>query len=299
MQQAVRRVLTARGGGRRRDSCHGLLALALAAAGCGAPPPLVAETVAVPERRFAVGNEARHDLFAPILAGRGGGFVCVGGDHCYTLLALAEADWAVLLDHDPRVVALHHELGRRVADDASALLAGLDTPPADPELAARWQQICEHLRRVAGRESTWLGDPSLYTRVRSRWQAGAVIPLLGDLAGDIALSSIAANARARGIEFTAVYLSNAEETITDRGRLRRNLAALPRSPDGVLLRTFFLPDWPAADGLWSYQIHTFERYLARAGDPPAELAVIVADARARGELHVDPAEPALSTIARP
>lgn len=265
-------------------------------ASCSPPAPLVAEDLPAPQRRFVVGNEARHDLFAGTLTGRGGGFMCVGGDHCYTLLALASADVTILVDHDPRVIELHHELGRRlVAADPPALLADLTNPPA-ASLTESWPTITEHLRRVAARDSTWLSDPVLYARLRERWQTRAVHPVVGDLAGDRTLASIAAFARARDLEFTAIYLSNAEETLTDRGALRRNLAALPRTANSVLLRTFYLPDWPAADGLWSYQVHSLADYLAHAGDPPAALATILADARARGALFVDASQPAFSTI---
>lgn len=261
--------------------------------GCGPPAPLVAEDLPAPQRRFIVGNEARHDLFAPTLTGRGGAFLCVGGDHCYTLLALASADVAVLLDHDPRVIELHHELGRRLAAaDPAAFLASLGTPAAG--LTESWPIITDHLHRVAERRSTWLSDPVLYARLRERWHV--VHPVVGDLAGEQTLPSIAAFVRTRDHTFTAIYLSNAEETLTDRGRLRRNLAALPRSADCVLMRTFYLPDWPAADGLWSYQVHSLSDYLLHAGDPPAEMATIVADARARGVLHIDASQPAFSIV---
>jgi hypothetical protein len=81
---------------------------------CGEPAALQAEDLPAPARRFVVGNEGRHDLFGEALAGRGGALLCVGGDHCYTLLALAGAEAAYLLDHDRRVVDLHAELGARV-----------------------------------------------------------------------------------------------------------------------------------------------------------------------------------------
>lgn len=266
---------------------------------CGEPAALQAEDLPAPARRFVVGNEGRHDLFGEALAGRGGALLCVGGDHCYTLLALAGAEAAYLIDHDRRVIELHAELGARVIDapDADELLAGLAAPPTQVSLAAAWPAVTDHLRRVAARPSTWLSDPVLYARSREAWRTGAVHPLLGDLAGDRAMASIARSARDRGLFFTAIYLSNAEETLVERGALRRNLAGLPRAPGSVLLRTFFLPDWPAADGLWSYQVHGVEHYLARAGDPPMDLAAIVADARARGELRVDREQPGLSTIA--
>jgi hypothetical protein len=273
-----------------------------ALAGCGAPdrpPALDAEELAAPERRFVVGNEGRHDVFAAALAGRGGAALCVGGDHCYTIAALAGADRLFVVDHDARVIAVHRELGARVAAAATAeeLLAGLAAAPVDAELAAAWPVVREHLGgRVAARAGTWLSDPVLYARSHALWRSGAVHAVVGDLAGARAMASVARAAREGGYEFTAVYLSNVEETIADRGRLRANLAELPRAAGSALLRTFYLEDWAAADGLWSYQVHALDHYLERAGDPPMGLAEILADAASRGELRVDAGQPGLSFV---
>lgn len=254
-------------------------------AGCGAPA-LEAEELPAPTRRFLVGNEGRHELFAPALAGRGGALLCVGGDHCYTLAALAGAERLYVVDHDRRVVDLHAELAGRIAaaDSPAALLAGLSRAPAG-DLARRWAIVADHLRGVAGRRRSWLADAELYARVRGLWAEGRVEAVVGDVAGARAMPSIARAARARGLVFTAVYLSNVEETLADRAGLRRNLEALPRSPDAALLRTFFDAAVPAADGLWSYQVEALAGYLARSGAPRP------------GAMRVDPREPGLSTIA--
>lgn len=212
---------------------------------------------------YLVGNESRHDLFAAAIADRGGAYLGVGGDQNYTLIAVAGAELAFLLDRDPAIAALHRELGRRIvaALDPEALLRGL-SDPADPPpaaLARSWPALVVHLRRVAarardGRPTTWLSDPVLYARLRERWRSGAIHVVVGDLAGDVAMPTIAAAAASRGRAFAVVYLSNAEEAIAEPARLAANLRALPRSGGAVLLRTSGRPDVPAADGLWSYEV---------------------------------------------
>lgn len=260
-----------------------------------AAPALVDEALPAPARRFLIGNETAHALFARELAGRRGAFLGVGGDACYTLMALADSERAYLLDHDPQVVALHRALGPRIAatPDPEQFLTALTAPPG-PELAASWPAVTAHLRRVAARPHTWLSDPELYARVHRLWQTGAVSPVLGDLGGTRAMPTIAAHA---GLPFTVVYLSNVEETLTDRHRLDENLAALPRDPNALLLRTLHRPDWPAAD-LWSYQSHNLTALLARDRDTLTDLPAIVDDAAARGALVFTPQAPAHSTIAR-
>jgi hypothetical protein len=221
----------------------------------------VHEPVPAAAAHYLVGNESRHDLFAAAIADRGGAYLGVGGDQNYTLIAAQRAERAFILDLDPKIAALHRELGRRIVAAATppALLAGL-RDPADPPPAALadvWPALVRHLERTAerrhgGRPTTWLGDPVLYDIIRARWQAGAVELVVGDLAGDTAMASIAAAAGSRGLRFAAVYLSNAEETIAARARLAANLRRLPRAPGAVVLRTS--SGGQAQDGLWSYQL---------------------------------------------
>lgn len=222
---------------------------------------------AVPEvaAHYLISNEARHDLFVGSPAPPGGAYLGVGSEQNYTLIGLLRPARAYLLDHDRRIGALHRELGRRIvaAPTPEALLAGLDAGPADPELAGIWPVLAEHLRRVRERPRrglgpTWLGDPVLYDVVRARWLAGAVEVVLGDLAGDTAMPSIAAAAASRGLEFSAVYLSNAEEVAPAPERIAANLGALPRATGAVLLRTRAGGPEPAADGLWSYHVAPLE-----------------------------------------
>lgn len=212
---------------------------------------------------YLVGNESRHDLFSAAIAERGGAYLGVGGEQNYTLIAVAGSELAFLLDRDPAIAALHDELGRRIvaAADPDVFLRGLVDPadPPPPALARSWPPLVDHLRRVAaraqnGRPTTWLSDPVLYARLRDRWRRGAIHVVVGDLAGDVAMPTIAAAAASRGRPFAVVYLSNAEEGLADLARLANNLRALPCLSGAVLLRTSGRPDVPAVDGLWSYEV---------------------------------------------
>lgn len=271
-----------------------LMLLALLGA-CAREPALVDEPLPAPAARFLVGNETRHDLFTAALAHRGGAFLGVGGDACYTLMALASSERAYLIDHDPQVIALHRELGPRIAA-ATTPAAFLDlAPPLDPALREPWPAITAHLRRTAARPHTWLSDANLYTRAHTLWRAEVVHPVVGDLTGATAMPAIARAAASHDLQFTAIYLSNVEETLADRHALDDNLAALPRARDAIVLRTLHRPDWPAAD-LWSYQTHDLTALLNRDRDTLTTLATIL-DAAAT--LRFDPQAPALSAITAP
>lgn len=192
------------------------------------------EPVAATRAHYLVSNEARHDLFAPAIAGRGGAYLGVGADQNYTLIAVSRAERVYILDHDRKILELHRELGRRIlaAATAESFLAGLTEPPP-ASLADAWPAVTRHLERIHarrqdGRPTTWLGDPALYDVIRERWRDGAVELVLGDLAGDTAMPSIAAAAASRGLRFTVVYLSNAEEGLADPARLDHSPRSIPR-----------------------------------------------------------------------
>lgn len=262
---------------------------------CARETALVDEPLPAPAARFLVGNETRHDLFAAALADRRGAFLGVGGDACYTLMALASSERAYLIDHDPQVIALHRELGPRIAAAATPA-AFLDlAPPVDATLHEPWPGITAHLRRTAARPHTWLSDANLYTRVHTLWRADAVHPVVGDLTGATAMPAIARAAASHDLQFTAIYLSNVEETLADRHALDDNLAALPRTPEAIVLRTLHRPDWPAAD-LWSYQTHDLTALLTRDRETLTTLPAILG---AAATLRFDPQAPALSAITAP
>ncbi len=215
-----------------------------------------------------VGNEARHDLFAAAIANLGGTYLGVGGEQNYTLAALADVSHLIVIDYDPQVIALHRELGTRITQATSPeqFLADLaDAHPAETTLQRAWPTVVTHLQRLLNRScaanKTWLCDPTLYARCRSLWLSGRVYLVLGDLAGESAMASVAHFARADHLHFTVIYLSNAEETVPHLGRLAINLAALPHSDATLILRTFFDAPQPAADGLWTYQIQPLTNFL--------------------------------------
>ena len=89
-----------RGGARRLA----LILYALLTGDSSARSPLVEqwrsepvdEQVPPPRAHFLVGNETRHDLFAPVITGRGGAYLGVGGDQNYTLVAVSRASLVFL-----------------------------------------------------------------------------------------------------------------------------------------------------------------------------------------------------------
>jgi formylglycine-generating enzyme required for sulfatase activity len=59
---------------------------------------------------YVVSNEPRSRLWRPYVEHLGGGYVGVGIDQNYTLMAHARSEWAWLFDYDPTIVKLHHVL---------------------------------------------------------------------------------------------------------------------------------------------------------------------------------------------
>ena len=93
-----------------------------------------------------------------------------------------------------------------------------------------------------GRPASYVADEERWRRVRRLQLADRVIPVVGDLGGDVALPAIAEHLRARNLEVTAFYTSNVEfYLVGDRvfGAFVRNLASLPLAPGSVLIKSFF------------------------------------------------------------
>ena len=124
-----------------------------------------------------------------------------------------------------------------------------------------------------GRQAGFLSTPARYDVVRKLQLAGRVIPVVGDLAGDLALAAIGRDARRRGLAISAFYVSNVEFYLMRDGsfeRFARTAAALPRDARSTIVRSCFGyacgPDHPAAlPGHYSVQLaQTLDDFAAAA-----------------------------------
>jgi hypothetical protein len=236
-------------------------------------------------QHYLTGNEHHLDAFADRLGEtRGGGYIGVGADQAFLLIAWADPELAWLIDYDAEVVAIHriHLTFLRAADTpdqffelwsregrtrAHALLQ------ADPDALALYRanlrvihNRLEALRSAPDRTGTanYLTDADLYQRIHALALADRIRPMVGDLLGCVGLQGIAEAARELDVPIRVLYLSNAEEYWPDYGeQFRANVAALPWRDDAVILRT--LLTWSRnRDYAYNLQSATnFQAWLSR------------------------------------
>lgn len=258
------------------------------------------ERIVSKREHFTISNEYRHDLWFPYLRGLGGAHVGVASDQNYTLMAVARSEVGYLLDLDRQVVRLHRVYMALIAaspdperflarfDEAARretralLVVGLaDMSERDRSEALRFVDdnraaLREYLGTVGAtrrgeRGVTWLSDPELYAHIRGMVTAGRLRPINGNLAGETAMATIAASARALGLTVQSLYLSNAEEYLYYTPAFVANVRALPGSADSVVLRTIHdrFVGWESpgdGDRRWNYQVHSLEDFQGRLAD---------------------------------
>jgi hypothetical protein len=97
-------------------------------------------------------------------------------------------------------------------------------------------------RDRGGRQVNYLASPHRYEVVRELQLRDAVIPVVGDVAGSHALSAIAEEMQAGGIELSVFYISNVEFYLFREGTFdafAANLERLPRLRESVIVRSVF------------------------------------------------------------
>ncbi|MBX6365085.1 MAG: hypothetical protein IRZ00_14545, partial [Gemmatimonadetes bacterium] len=97
-------------------------------------------------------------------------------------------------------------------------------------------------RDLDGRLAGYLASDDAFRVVRALERSGRVVPVVGDLAGERALSAIAAFLKERGLAVSAYYVSNVEFYLAREGKLEafvENVKRLPRAPRAVLIRSVF------------------------------------------------------------
>lgn len=234
-------------------------------------------------RHYLWSNERRHDLFFDDIRGLGRGYLGVGADQNYTLAAVACADVVYLIDIDAAVVNLHRLYGAVLAAAPTAeqflsLLSGRRDGELRAAVAARLPEpkdraaalqiyeefgplLYSQLRRTQrhrqnGVPVSWLGDKTLYERIRTLALAGRLVARVGDLAGSRTMLEVAQAARAAGVPMRVLYLSNAESWFSHySSHLLRNLRALPLDQRSVVLRTVKsrVLRYPAGDA-WHFSV---------------------------------------------
>jgi hypothetical protein len=102
---------------------------------------------------------------------------------------------------------------------------------------------------TAGRRWNYLASDEGFAFIRSLQERDLVIPVVGNLAGERALRSVARFIEARGARLSVFYASNVEYYLASNGGLQRfvdNLGQFPHSEHSLIIRSVF----PTSSG-WS------------------------------------------------
>ncbi len=93
-----------------------------------------------------------------------------------------------------------------------------------------------------GRRWNYLASESDYQFVRSLEERDLVVPVVGNLAGTVAMDAIGRFMNERGDHLSAIYTSNVEFYLSNHGELQRfitNLARLPHTGRSLIIRSVF------------------------------------------------------------
>jgi hypothetical protein len=230
---------------------------------------------------YLTSNEGLQYVWLPWIENLGGGFVGLGSDQDYSLIAAARSQWAWLFDYDPQVVRVHKIIQTLVKeyDAADGFVAAFDRKNSpltherlkerlagDPDAAdivklfdfARGRLHAHFLsRRFGGARFGWLNDAERYRYIRLLVMQGRIQSIKGNMLTDKALPSIAASARALGVPIRVYYPSNAEEMWKFTPQYRANVAGFPFDEQSVVLRTLFnkAGPWDDQHRYWHYVVH--------------------------------------------
>lgn len=173
------------------------------------------------------------------------------------------AEW---VDAHPPTPASRAESGRRLLDRLNSLAvelgdgdlatirrfhqgyvdSGLDIRfeslgrPSRSEYPTYRQMIQE--RDDTGEPASYLASEPSFRSVRDLQRLNLVVPVVGDLAGESALAAIGRWTAERGAQVSLFYASNVEFYLAREGKLGalgRNLEALPRHENSLLVRSIF------------------------------------------------------------
>lgn len=241
-----------------------------------------------PGEHYPVSNEWRHDLWQPSIQDIGGIYVGVGADQGYTLAAMQNASLALLVDFDPVVPLVHRMYSVLIpaSDSPAALAARFSTAQAretramietglagDPQLPAilrlfdrtraRWARYMGAVMR-SRYGSTWLGDATLYARVRTLFQNGRIVARNGDVTAATTLRDIGRVSQEFGVPVRVIYFSNAEQFFPYTPDFTLNMQGMNTDARTVVLRTFRhrSATYPAGDR-WHYVVEPFTGFRER------------------------------------
>ena len=99
---------------------------------------------------------------------------------------------------------------------------------------------------LLGRASGYLTSEERWRTVRDLERQNRVVPVVGDLSGQVAMKAIAVYLQEIGLTVSALYASNVEMYLFRQGSFPRfveNVRALPTGPTSVIIRSSFGRGW--------------------------------------------------------
>jgi len=244
--------------------------------------------VRVDERHYYHSNENAHEFFFPFIKNTGGGYLGVGADQNYTLIAIARPDLAWIVDYDSVVIDLHkiHKLLILHSDNPDEFInywkeenkdktINLIKESFDEKLASHLTNIFiksrpslshyfEILRtkKRGNKPVSWLSDIEMFDFIKKMFIAGRIRTMLGNLVGERALKGIGNTARELGVTIRTIYLTNVEEFIRYDSNFKEWIKAIPVDSKSVILRTACsYQGFEKGDYRWHYNIQSTESFL--------------------------------------
>lgn len=219
---------------------------------------------------YVYSNEARHDVWRPFLRGLGGGYVGVGTDQNFTLIALAKSRLVWLFDYDPVAVwmnLIHRAMivksptragyrarwYRKYRRKNMALLRTFYKGHPDQKkilwVFRNWRGSINaylrrrnkiHLRLLRKKKplfSHWLDRKETYQYVRQMFLQRRIRILKGDLLRNNTMRNIGRVSHALKMPVRALYLSNAEQFWPFVKAYKNNVKSLLMDRRSLVLRT--------------------------------------------------------------
>lgn len=138
---------------------------------------------------------------------------------------------------------------------------------------------------LEGNQSGYLASEDRWQRVRRLQRSNRIVPVVGDLAGPLAMRNIATYLRDTRRTVSAFYVSNVEMYLFRAGTFQAfaaNVRALPTGPSSVLIRSWFSRGMPlpsTVPGHFSTQLmQSVPRFLGITAADTASYWTVVTDA---------------------
>ena len=172
-----------------------------------------------------------------------------------TYLDITPGDSAVFAKDHAALLERVGRYGVQLADSDRATLArfheeffrsGLEIPFPSRGRSSRPGYPTERQLYLAtdldGRQQSYLATEDRFRTVRDLERRDRVVPVVGDLSGQVAMPAIAKYLAERGLRVSAFYVSNVEMYLFRSGTFSRyaeNMRALPSDPGSVIVRSVF------------------------------------------------------------